>query len=66
MTNRPRKLISPKRVEVLIDEPVYYFMLKRLEGRMTVSEYIRHLITHELSDDFIRRMGDGEWREPYE
>ena len=66
MTSRPRKLISPKRVEILIDEPIYHFMVKRLDGHMSISEYIRHLIARELSEDFERRMDDDEWRPPTE
>lgn len=64
MKHRPRKIISPKRVEFLLDGPVYYVLLKRLEGRMSVSEYMRIIVTEELSRDFSRRMDTNEYRPP--
>lgn len=44
MKSRPRKLISPKRVEFLLDEPLYNALIRKKGNDITISEYIRRMI----------------------
>lgn len=48
-TRRPRKIISPKRVEFLLDEVLYKEINKRAEEkRISLSEMLRRLVLQEV------------------
>lgn len=48
MKSRPRKLTCPKRVEFLLDGPVYDLLLKRLGDEQTVAEFMRRSVAYWL------------------
>jgi len=46
MKSRPRKISCPKRVEFLMDGPVYELLLKRLGSEQTVAEFMRRSVEY--------------------
>lgn len=63
MKSRPRKIFFPKRVEFLLDNPIYELLKKRaVQQDTSVSEILRELVIDSVvSDDTIMEV-KRRWR----